>query len=257
MGKILNAEEGRHIVEKYALKPLKTDDNITKNKISQDGVVDAKNIPENLENNFTNSNTENNNELIENLLKKSDELSSQLVKMQMQFETQQQEFQKQLAEVKELSYKDGYNEGYNKAKSENEEEIKERLSKLVESIDKVEKVYQEYQNKAESIEKELVSVAMDIAEQVIAKELSKYSKEIALNLTKELINDIKEATKIEIKINSLDYEYVKENLQLEKVKITPDNAISPGGVVILSDSGNIEAEIHDRFKTIKENILKG
>jgi flagellar assembly protein FliH len=258
MGKILNAEEGTHIVEKYALKPLDLGNNIQKDEKTVESTIAVDNS-ENISNNTKNSEpvVETNNELVENLLKKSDELSSQLVKMQMQFENQQQEFQKQLAEVKELSYKDGYNEGYNKAKSENEEEIKERLSKLVESIDKVEKVYQEYQNKAENIEKELVSVAMDIAEQVIAKELSKSSKEIALSLTKELINDIKEATKIEIKINPIDYEYVKENLQLEKVKITPDNAITPGGVVILSDSGNIEAEIHERFKTIKENILKG
>jgi flagellar assembly protein FliH len=258
MGKILNAEEGTHKIEKYSLKPLNLENNIKSNDIEEVKSVESseQNICDNSINNQNNDNVAN-NELVENLLKKSDELSSQLVKMQMQFETQQQEFQKQLAEVKELSYKDGFNEGYNKAKSENEEEIKERLSKLVESISKVEKVYEEYQNKAENIEKELVSVAMDIAEQVIAKELSKYSKEIALSLTKELINDIKEATKIEIKINPLDYEYVKENLQLEKVKITPDNAISPGGVVILSDVGNIEAEINERFKTIKENILKG
>jgi len=248
MGKILNAEEGTHKVEKYELKPLDLEKNSKKDETLKVEPIDIKNIPED---------NSNNKELIENLLKKSDELSSQLTKMQIQFETQQQEFQKQLDEVTKLAYKDGYNEGYNKAKNENEKEIKERLSKLVESISKVEKVYDEYQNKAKNIEKELVGVAMDIAEQVIAKELSKYSKEIALNLTKELINDIKEATRIEIKINPLDYEYVKENLQLEKVKITPDNTIVPGGVVILSDTGNIEAEINDRFKTIKKNILKG
>jgi flagellar assembly protein FliH len=253
MAKILNAEEGTHKIEPYSLKPIdieetKVDTPVENKSVEEKVVTEVKN--ETIENS-------NNNELIENLLKKSDELSTQLVKMQTQFETQQQEFQKQLAEVKELAYKDGYNEGYNKAKSESEEEVKVRLSKLIESIHKIEEVYNEYQSKAENIEKELVGVAMDIAEQVIAKELSKHSKEIALNLTKELINDIKEATKIEIKVNPIDYEYVKENLQLEKVKITPDSAISPGGVVILSDSGNIEAEISDRFKTIKNNILKG
>jgi flagellar assembly protein FliH len=250
MGKILNVEEGTHKVEVYSLKSLNIES-------EEDKKVVQKEIQENSDVTTVTNNNDNNIELIENLLKKSDELSSQLVKMQMQFEKQQEEFQKQLAQVKELSYKDGYNEGYNKAKSENEEEIKARLSKLTESISKVEEVYKEYQHKAENIEKELVSVAIDIAEQVTAKELSKNSKQIALNLTKELINDIKEATKIEVKVNPVDYEYVKENINLEKVKVTPDNAISAGGVVILSDVGNIEAEIHERFKNIKENILKG
>ena len=75
-------------------------------------------------------------------------------------------------------------------------------------------------------------------------------------MTKELLNDINEATKIEIKVNPLDYDYVSKNLDLERVEVKPDNAISLGGVVILSDAGNIEAEIHERFKTIKNSILK-
>jgi flagellar assembly protein FliH len=256
MGKLLNVEEGKHLIQKYSLKPLYFDDKESKD----DEVIEEKkeeysegiNLDEKpiVSNNIDNS-------FVEDLLKKSDELSTQILNIQQQINQQSQDCKNQLLEIKTLSHKDGFNEGYNKAKAENENEIKERVSKLIESISKVEEVYKEYQSKAENIEKELVGVAMDIAEQVIAKELSKSSKEIALSLTKELINDIKEATKIEIKINPLDYEYVKENLQLEKVKITPDNAITPGGVVILSDAGNIEAEIHERFKTIKENILKG
>ena len=150
----------------------------------------------------------------------------------------------------------GYNEGYNEAKRELENRVNEHLSKLIESLHKIDKVYQDYQNKAENIEKELVAVAVDIAQEVIAKELSKHSKEIALSLTKELINDIKEATKIEIKVNPLDYDYVKDKINLDKITIKPDNAISPGGVVIISDVGNIEAEIAERFKVIKNNILK-
>jgi len=253
MGKILNVEEGKHKVEIYSLKTL--DLNSSKKEISSSKTEESKE-----ENNSTITNVSDsgkNNELIENLLNKIEELSNQVLNLQNKPDSNTQDFEKQLNEVKELSYKNGYNEGYNKAKSENEEEIKERINKLIESISKLEEVYGEYQSKAENIEKELVGVAMDIAEQVIAKELSKSSKEIALSLTKELIDDIKEATKIEIKVNPADFEYVKENLHLEKIKITPDNAITPGGVVILSDVGNIEAEIAERFKTIKSNILKG
>jgi len=253
MGKILNVEEGTHKIEIYSLKPFEEVDNESENIISH---------KEEQNSNETNTNNENisnfNNELIENLLKKIDELSNQVVNLQQaKPESNLQDFDKQLNEVKELAYKNGFNDGYNKAKTENEEEIKTRINKLIESIAKIEEVYKEYQSKAENIEKELVGVAVDIAEQVIAKEVSKFSKEIAFNLTKELLDDIKEATKIEIKLNPEDFEYVQENLNLEKVKITPDNAITPGGVVILSDVGNIEAEISERFKTIKNNILKG
>jgi flagellar assembly protein FliH len=251
MGKLLNVEEGEHLIEKYSLKPLDLDD---KNKDSNEEIVDNSNnffkesIEANKINNFDIS-------LFEDLSKKNDELLNHILSIKQEIQEQSQDCKNQLAQIQDLSYKNGYNDGYNKAKAENE--IKERISKLIESISKIDEVYKEYENKAANIEKELVSVAIDIAEQITATEVSKNSKQIALNLTKELINDIKKATKIEIKVNPIDYEYVKENLQLEKVKITPDSAISPGGVVILSDSGNIEAEISDRFKTIKNNILKG
>jgi flagellar assembly protein FliH len=263
MGKILNAEEGKHLVESFQFKPLNLDDNSFSNhfqpiSMGKESDSESETSPSNKNATQEVSNNDNqNNKLVEELLKKNDEFSSSLVKMEMMLEKQQEEFSKQLAEVKELAYKDGYAQGVNDTKTQMENEFKEHINKLIESIHKIEEIYKEYQTKAEGIEKELVGVAVDIAEEVIQKELSENSKEIALNLTKELINDIKEATKIEIKVNPADFEYIEQNLNLEKVKIIPDNAISAGGVVLLSDVGNIEAEIKERFRTMKNHILKG
>ena len=256
MGKILNAEEGKHIVSEYSFKAL----NFGPSKGVKDSCIvkeETKEEIQEIKEVVNNNNDSNQIELIEKLLQKSDEFASSIARLETQLQEQAKDCNDKLAHIKETSYQAGYNEGYNKAKQELEGKINEHLSKLVESLHKIEEVYKEYQSKAENIEKELVGVAVDIAQEVVAKELSKHSKEVALNLTKELLNDIKEATQIEIKVNPLDYDYVKDNLKLEKVKITPDNAISIGGVVILSDAGNIEAEIHKRFEAIKNHILKG
>ena len=261
MAKILNAEKGKHIVQKYSFKNL-FDEEIEENKddeVDKEELKDSDNIEIEIEKEpiSTPSSIPYNNDLIEQLLKKSDEFANSIIRLEQQLSKQTEDCNKQLSEMKENSYKLGFNEGYNKAKEENETLIKEQLSRLIEGVHKIEEVYKEYQNKAENIEKELAGIAVDIAEEVIAKELSKSSKEIALSLTKELINDIKEATKIEIKVNPLDYDYIKDNLNLEKIKITPDNAVSLGGVLIISDAGNIEGEIKERFQTIKNHILKG
>jgi flagellar assembly protein FliH len=262
MAKILNAQEGKHIVETYAFKNFDFSGDLEDKFIKTEfKASDSNNVKENVKDGEVDSSTtkqldSNQMKLIEQLLNKSDELSSVIVRMEKQLSKQSSEYEKRLLEVQDTKYKEGYNDGYNKAKIELESKINEHLSKLIESVNKIDDVYKEYQSKAENIEKELVGVAIDIAEQVIEKELSKSSKEIALSLTKELLNDINEATKIEIKVNPLDYDYVSKNLDLERVEVKPDNAISLGGVVILSDAGNIEAEIHERFKTIKNSILK-
>jgi len=252
VSKILNAEEGKHVVNTYAFKNLNFEDNVI-----EEPTPIVKEMEEIKEHISPQNNNDSQIELIEQLLKKSDDFANSIIRLEQQLKDQASFYEKKLDDIKDTSYKSGFSEGYNQAKKELEDKINEHLSKLVESLHKIEDVYKEYQSKAENIEKELVGVAVDIAEEVVEKELSKSSKEVALNLTKELLNDIKEATQIEVKVNPLDYDYVKDNLSLEKIKVTPDNAISVGGVVILSDAGNIEAEIHERFKTIKNHILKG
>ncbi len=255
MRKILNAEEGNHTVEVYSFKPLNFETKTSKQTEVKENVTSTDNIKSEV-NNTSVKLDDSYIKLIEELVSKSDILNNGVTSLQDELKNQSQECEKRVNEVKETSYKAGYNEGYNKAKTELENNIKSHLSKLIESIHKVEEVYKNYQHKIESIEDELVGVAIDIAEEVIAKEVKKSSKEIALSLTKELINDIKEASKIEIKLNPLDYDYVKENLNIENIEISPDNAITPGGVVIMSDAGNIEGEITERFKTLKNNLLK-
>ncbi len=255
MRKILNAEEGTHTIETYSFKPL--DFSETKNTNSEKiEEVSISQQPQQQSLTTSAKLDDSHIKLIEELLSKTDGLNSGVNSLQNELKAQSQECEKRVSETKETSYQTGYNEGYNKAKNELENSIKEHLSKLIESIHKVEEVYKDYQHKIDDIENELVSIAIDIAEEVIAKEVKKSSKEIALSLTKELINDIKEASKIEIKLNPLDFDYVKENLNIENVTLSPDSAITPGGVVIMSDAGNIEGEINERFKTLKNNLLK-
>jgi len=255
MGKILNAEEGKHLIQNYSFKKFhfeeeRGSDEVEVKPSPKEESVNPKVVvePQNL--NLPQL------EKIDSVVEKVDSLYSKMENLEKELLSKTGECEKRVTETKELSYKNGFNEGYNQAKREMEGEVTQHLSKLIESLNKLEEVYKVYQNKIENIEKELVGVAIDIAEEVIAKELSKHSKEIALSLTKELINDIKEATKIEVKVNPLDYDYVKDKINLDKITIKPDNAISPGGVVIISDVGNIEAEIAERFKVIKNNILK-
>ena len=119
MGKILNAEEGKHLVESFQFKPLEIDDNSVSNQFQpiSIGKQSEKSVSnENVTQQVTNNENQN-NKLIEELLKKNDEFSSSLMKMEMMLEKQQEEFSKQLAEVKELAYKDGYAQGVNDTKN--------------------------------------------------------------------------------------------------------------------------------------------
>jgi len=196
-----------------------------------------------------------NSEVIEKLLQKIEELGNNIVNIQMQFEKQLEECKQKMEAEKQKAFEEGYNKGVQEANSKLSSELEERLNLLAESIKRVDQINETFEEKILSIEKELISVALDIAKEVIQKEVSENSKEIAYNLAKSLMEEIKDATKIQIKVNPKDAKYLKENLQ--NVEIIEDNAVKEGGVVILSDIGNIDVQILQRFKAIKEAVLEG
>jgi flagellar assembly protein FliH len=67
---------------------------------------------------------------------------------------------------------------------------------------------------------------------------------------------LKNAKKIEIKTNPKDFEYLQENFKdMQNISISPDEAISEGGVVLISDIGNIDGDIKTRLEKAKQIIM--
>lgn len=98
---------------------------------------------------------------------------------------------------------------------------------------------------------------MDIAKEVILAEVSENSQKIALGLTKELLGSIMDATNIKIKVNPSDYLFLKEEFkEHDKVEVLSDSAVSLGGVVIVSDSGNVDGNLMVRYRNLKQSVLE-
>ena len=250
MSRVVNGESiEKHIVKPYDFKPL--EDSSSENKSSdtkEESAIYKSYYEENNQNKI-------NEEVIEKLLGKIEELSNSIVKIQEEFKNQLNECKKEIEIQKQKAFEEGYNKGKEEVSLELNKILEEKLKLLDSSIKKVDSINEVFEEKFLSLEKELVSIALDIAQEVIQKEVSENSKEIAYNLAKALMEDVKDATKITIKVNSKDASYLKE--ELKNVEVVEDDAIKEGGVVIVSDVGNIDAEIKQRFKTIKEAILEG
>ncbi|ELE3136986.1 flagellar assembly protein FliH, partial [Campylobacter coli] len=185
---------------------------------------------------------------VEDLLKKTDEMSSNIIKLQMQIESQENEFNNRLNLELESAKEKFSKEGYEQARAEFEKELNDLRDKYLKSVSKLEEACVNLNAFIEKNEKELADTAIDIAKEVILKELENNSSKIAYALAKDLINELKGAGSIEIKVNSIDYNYLKEHFsENSHIKITLDDAISKGSVIILSDSGNIESNLNARL----------
>ncbi len=189
---------------------------------------------------------------VEELLKKTDELTTNVIKLQLQIEKQEGEFNQRLNEELKRERENAHTQGYQKAKEELEGVLSEVKSRYLKSINQLETLSVNIEEKLLKIESEMSATAFEIAKEVIKKEVTLESGQIAVLLSKELLKDLKDASKIELKVNPKDLEMLKElYANNEKIKVSADDAITLGGVVLLSDAGNLDGSLAMRLEKVK------
>jgi len=194
--------------------------------------------------------------LIESLLNKTDEMSSNFIKLQMKLENMTAEHKEELLKIKDDSFALGVEAGVEKASKDDKNSIANVMAQYNASIQKLEKNATEFESALEKIKEELISAALDISKEVIKVELSQNSHKVAILLAKELIKELQTSSKITLKVNSKDHGEVSQALgSLAHVEIISDSAVSIGGVIAISEAGNIDAQISKRFERVKRAAL--
>jgi len=245
LSRIVNGgKSDKHIIKPYRFKELDENKKDNDEFVSFSETSTLEDVKE--------EEKEENSEVIEKLLAKIEELSNNFIKSQMKFEEEIKNCHQKLQEESKKAYEEGYKKGFSEAEAKCKEELEETKRLYEDSVKKLEEINKIFEKKLEDIEKELIAVALDIASEVIQKELSENSKEVALSLAKSLMQDLKDASKVSIKVNPEDAEFLKKNIK--GIEIIPDEAVKKGGVVIISDVGNIDGEIEERFKAVKEAV---
>jgi len=194
--------------------------------------------------------------LIESLLKKTDEMSSNFIKLQMKMEAKEEEYKAALEKEKEISYNEGVEAGKIQADNDVKKSYEETLQQLVKSVSTLENSAKEFEVALENIKSDLVVAALDIAKEVVNVELSENSAEVAKVLGEELIKELQSASKVKLRVNPKDHGMISQSVgSLEHVEVVSDSAISEGGVIAISDAGNIDSQISKRFERVKRAAL--
>lgn len=195
-------------------------------------------------------------ELIESLLKKADEMSSNFIKMQMKLESVQEENAATLEAVKKTSYDEGFAAGVLSEQSQDSNRKQSGQEQVASSVKTLEDAAAKYSSALEAIQKELTHTALEIASEVIGVEAQENGAKIAAKLAADLIEELGEASKITLRVNPNDHGFISEKVgSLSHVEVLSDRAISSGGVVAISDLGNIDSQIKKRFERLKRSLL--
>ena len=183
------------------------------------------------------------------LLQKIDTLTSHNITLEMELETLKKEFDAKLHESTETAYKTGHEKGVKETQETLQEHNDDLNIQFLKSITTLDEAVQKLDTFLNSIEDDLVEASSIIAKKIIKKELEENSHEVAINLAKTFLEDLKEASTITLKVHPKDAAYIEEHFKTEKnIKIDADDAINKGGIIILSDIGNIDGNIQTRLE---------
>lgn len=197
-------------------------------------------------------------ELVESLLKKTDDISSNFIKMQMKLEEQEEMHKAELEALRASVYEEGIAAGRAQMQEELQSMKNSAIDQFAASVKTLEASAADFSKGLDGIRGELLYAALDIAKEVVKSEIGERSGEIAKTLSEELIASLQEASKVTLRVNPADHGAVSERVgSLGHVEVISDSAVSPGGVIAISDAGNMDAEIMKRYERVKRAALSG
>lgn len=248
----------KHNIDKYNFKILAMGGNVDEsNLVPVENENASSQVSQASETGDSSAMSSNSKEsLIESLMKKTDEMSSNFIKLQMKLESMTQEHKDELIKVKEESLNEGMVLGKKELEDARKQDVKDEFAQLLTSVVVLDNSAKEYVQSLDSIKNELLHAALDISKEVVGVELSENSTDIAELLSNELIKDLQGASKITLRVNPKNHGEISQSIgSLEHITIVSDSAISEGGVVAISDVGNIDAQISKRFQRVKKAAL--
>jgi flagellar biosynthesis/type III secretory pathway protein FliH len=145
-------------------------------------------------------------------------------------------------------------------REEGREEVSDRLEEALTTLNEAVKERKKIIRDAES---EILRLSLKIAEQVIHSEVSLH-RDVTLNIVSEAIGRVSDREQIIVRVNREDAEHIKRykdrlSSMLDGVKnfsVIEDANIEPGGCVIETNLGFIDARIATKLKSIEEAFQK-
>ncbi|MFP4375873.1 MAG: flagellar assembly protein FliH [Spirochaetales bacterium] len=159
-------------------------------------------------------------------------------------------------EARKQGHSEGREEGFAEGRAESERLI-DRLHVVINrAIERRNEIIEES-------ETQIVNLVLQIAKKVV-KVISENQKNVVVNNVVQALRKLKEKSDVIIRVNIQDLEMVTNHVQeiIERVErehhitIAEDSTVDPGGAIIETDFGEIDARIASQLQEIEDQILE-
>ncbi len=158
-------------------------------------------------------------------------------------------------EIRERAKRDGYETG----KKQAQDEYREMVSNLEKLVDDVNNERDDFY---ENSEQELLNLAIAISEKILTQQL-KTSPEMLLDLTRSCLKRLREREIVTVIVNPNDmhifldkkHDLIADVDGIKDLQIQDDRRIEPGGVLIETPSGTMDARPSSQLNVVKKALL--
>lgn len=202
--------------------------------------------------------------IIQQAQQKADEILAnakiEIENAKIEVENAKTEIEKITKSAKQQGYEEGFNEGKKEGITAGEEVIKNALAEiqhiLIEAKHKREEIIQTNQET-------IIELALMIAKKIIKTEIA-INKEVIFKNLNQALEKLKEKEKIKVKVNPIHLQELKDRKEellaqvsnIEGVEFEEDKNIEPGGCVIETNFGLIDATISSQLEIIEEVLRR-
>ncbi|MFO0752732.1 MAG: FliH/SctL family protein [Thermodesulfovibrionales bacterium] len=152
----------------------------------------------------------------------------------------------------------GHAAGYEKGLQDGEKETRKKLERLEGIIKELEN----FKNKRmHEVLPALIELSLDVAKKIVQKEVE-LDRDVILKVARDAVRKVGEGEEqIVVKVNPRDYEVIvggsetlKEHAGVREVVVEALAAISPGGCLIETKTGEIDATVDGKIKEVEDVI---
>ena len=108
------------------------------------------------------------------------------------------------------------------------------------------------------VENDVVVLALEVAKKIVAREVM-FDREIALTLVKVSLKKLHSRAVAQVRLHPEDFAYVQAHRgKIDfhgSLEIVEDRTISPGGCLIHTETGDVDARIESQFEEIAHGLL--
>ncbi len=159
-------------------------------------------------------------------------------------------------QIREHAKESGQEEARRIAEETASDKVKEALETLNEAAIERKKIIKD-------AEAEILRLALKVSEQIIKSEVSLH-RDVSLNIVSDAISRVSDREQVIIKVNREDLENMKKNKDrigsiidgIKSLSIVEDPMVEPGGCVIETNLGYVDARISTKISAIEEAFRK-